>query len=64
MRRKLRLATVATVATGVAMGSLLAAPVTQAADNTIVMWVDEKRAETYRELFANGYRGYTINVVL
>lgn len=63
MRRKLRFATVATIATGLAMGSLVAAPITQAADNTIVIWADENRADDLRQLFAGGYRGYKVEVV-
>lgn len=64
MRRKLRIAGVATLAASVALGSLIAAPATQAANNSILMWVDENRADAVRELFQSGYRGYTVNVVV
>jgi len=64
MRRSLRAIVAASAVASVAFGSLLAAPVAQAADNKIVIWTDENRAASVRELFANGYKGYTVEVVV
>ena len=64
MRRSLRAIIAAPVVATVAFGSLLAAPVANAADNTITVWVDQKRIANYREVFASGtYAGYKINLV-
>jgi arabinogalactan oligomer / maltooligosaccharide transport system substrate-binding protein len=64
MRRSLRALVAAPVVATVAFGSLLAAPVANAADNTITVWVDQKRIANYRELFPTGtYAGYTLNFV-
>ena len=64
MRRSLRAIVAAPVVATVAFGSLLAAPVANAADNTITVWVDQKRIANYREVFASGtYAGYNINLV-
>jgi arabinogalactan oligomer / maltooligosaccharide transport system substrate-binding protein len=64
MRRSLRVLVAAPVVATVAFGSLLAAPVAMAADNTITVWVDQKRIANYREAFPTGtYAGYTINLV-
>ncbi len=64
MRKSLRLMVAAPVVATVAFGSLLAAPVAQAADNTITMWVNQDQIKDYREVFASGtYAGYTINLV-
>lgn len=64
MRRSLRAIVAAPAVAAVAFGSLLAAPVAHAADNTITVWVDQKRIANYRELFPTGtYAGYTINLV-
>ena len=65
MRRSLRAIIAAPVVATVAFGSLLAAPVANAADNTITVWVDQKRIANYREVFPSGtYAGYTINLVI
>ena len=64
MRRSLRAMVAAPVVVTVAFGSLLAAPVANAANNEITVWVDQKRIANYRELFPTGtYAGYTINLV-
>ncbi len=64
MRRSLRALVAAPVVATVAFGSLLAAPVANAADNTITVWVDQKRIDNYREVFSSGsYAGYKINLV-
>lgn len=64
MRRTVRAIVAAPVVAAVAFGSLLAAPVASAADNTITVWVDQKRIDNYREVFASGtYAGYNINLV-
>jgi arabinogalactan oligomer/maltooligosaccharide transport system substrate-binding protein len=47
----------------VAFGSLLAAPVAMAADNTITVWVDQKRIANWRSVMPTSYAGYTINLV-
>ena len=64
MRRTLRTLGLGTVAATLGLGSLLAATPANAADNTITMWVDQKRIANYREVFpGNTYAGYTINLV-
>lgn len=64
MRRSLRALVAAPVVATVAFGSLLAAPVANAADNTITVWVDQKRIANYREVFPDGtYAGYKVVLV-
>ena len=64
MRRTLRTLGIGTVAATLGFGTLLAATPANAADNTITMWVDQKRIANYREVFpGNTYAGYTINLV-
>lgn len=64
MRRSLRATAAAASVVAVALGSLVAAPVATAATNNIVIWTDENRAASVRELFAAGYKGYTVQVVV
>jgi maltose-binding protein MalE len=63
MRRSLRSAIVATSAAAVALGALAALPA-HAAQSNIVMWTDADRAPAVRALFANGYKGSTVTVVV
>ena len=63
MRRSLRALVAAPVVATVAFGSLLAAPVAHAADNTITVWVDQKRIANWREAMPTNYAGYKINLV-
>jgi arabinogalactan oligomer/maltooligosaccharide transport system substrate-binding protein len=63
MRRSLRAIVAAPVVATVAFGSLLAAPVANAASNTITVWVDQKRIDNYREVLSSGYAGYKIVLV-
>ncbi len=64
MRRSLRTFVAASAVSTVAIGSLVAAPIAMAADNTITVWVDQKRIDNYRDVFASGeYAGYKINLV-
>jgi arabinogalactan oligomer / maltooligosaccharide transport system substrate-binding protein len=63
MRRSLRAFVAAPVVMTVAFGSLLAAPVAMAADNTITVWVDQKRIANWRSVMPTSYAGYTINLV-
>lgn len=51
MRRTLRTLGIGTVAATLGFGTLLAATPATAADNTITMWVDQKRIANYREVF-------------
>ncbi|MHB1166098.1 MAG: sugar ABC transporter substrate-binding protein [Candidatus Nanopelagicales bacterium] len=64
MRNSLRAMVAASAVASVAFGSLLAAPAAMAVPNTIVIWTDEARAPSVRELFANGYKGYAVQVVV
>lgn len=63
MRKSLRAMIAAPAVAAVAFGSLLAAPVAQAADNTITVWVDQKRIDNYREVLGDSYAGYKLNLV-
>jgi maltose-binding protein MalE len=63
MRRSLRAIVAAPAVAAVAFGSLLAAPVAHAADNTITVWVDQKRIDNYREALGSSYAGYKIVLV-
>jgi len=63
MRRSLRALVAVPAVAAVAFGSLLAAPVANAADNTITVWVDQKRIDNYREVLGSSYAGYKLNLV-
>ncbi len=63
MRRSLRAAVATSAVAAVAFGSLLAAPAAMAAGN-IIFWTDADRAPAVRTLFANGYQGSTVTVVV
>jgi arabinogalactan oligomer/maltooligosaccharide transport system substrate-binding protein len=63
MRRSLRAIVAAPAVAAVAFGSLLAAPVAHAADNTITVWVDQKRIDNYREVLGDSYAGYKLVLV-
>ncbi len=63
MRRSLRAIVAVPAVAAVAFGSLLAAPVANAADNTITVWVDQKRIDNYREVLGSSYAGYQLNLV-
>lgn len=64
MRRSLRSVVAASAVAAVAFGSLLAAPMAQAATGKIVIWTDADRAPAVRTLFAAGYKGSTVDVVV
>ncbi|MDO8306777.1 MAG: extracellular solute-binding protein [Actinomycetota bacterium] len=64
MRRTLRAIGLGAVAASLGFGALLSAPPANAATTTIVIWTDENRSASVRELFANGYKGYTVQVVV
>lgn len=65
MRTTLRKVGIGAVASALGLGALLGANPAQAADNTLTIWVDQKRIANYREVIPQGgdYKGYTVNWV-
>ncbi len=63
MRRTLRATIAASAVAAVAFGTFVVAPAAMAAGN-IVIWTDADRAPAVRTLFAKGYKGSTVTVVV
>lgn len=63
MRRSLRAIVAASGVAAIAAASFVIAPSANAAGN-IVMWTDADRAPAVRALFAKGYKGNTVTVVV
>jgi maltose-binding protein MalE len=63
MRRTLRATVAASAVAAVAFGTFVVAPAAMAAGN-IVIWTDADRAPAVRTLFAKGYKGSTVTVVV
>lgn len=63
MRRSLRSIAAITGVAAIAAASFVIAPAANAAGN-IVIWTDADRAPAVRSLFANGYKGNTVSVVV